>query len=127
MATSRRVVTALILLPTFYNPDAAGNRHAIEDEKFMQTATEVSELLQEGGILHLSRESPPAGFWWNRGVVETDVLAILEVDMEDTEENRNRLESYAKGVLLGRFQQEAIYIKFVTPIERMLVRTREVK
>ncbi len=78
-------------------------------------------------MLHLSRESPPVGFWWNQGVVETDVLAILEVDLEDTEENRRRLESYAKEVLLSRFQQKAIYIKFVVPVERMLVQTKEVK
>jgi len=127
MTSSRQVVTALILLPTFYNPDVEGNRHPIEDDKFIQTAKEVSELLGEGGILHLWRDSPPAGFWWNQGVVETDVLALLEVDLEDTEENRNRLESYAKAVLLSRFQQEAIYIKFVAPVERLLVQTKEVK
>ncbi len=39
MPGSRSVVTALILLPAFYNPDAEGERQPIEDEKFIQTAT----------------------------------------------------------------------------------------
>ena len=34
---------------------------------------------------------------------------------------------YAKDVLLERFQQEAIYIKFVGPIEQMIVIKEEIR
>lgn len=104
MAGQRRIVTALVLLPVFYNPAEDGSRKRVEDEKFVETAKEISERLEEGGMLHMSHDNPPVGFWWNRGIVETDVLAILEVDMEDTEENRTCLESYAKNVVLERFR-----------------------
>ena len=44
-------------------------------------------------------------------------MILLEVDLPDTKESRDRLRAYAKDVLLGRFRQEEIYIKFVGPVE----------
>ncbi len=120
------VVTVLIPLPLFYDPDERGHRESIEDEKFVRTAEEIAIGLQEGGTLHIFREGSPQGFWWDRGFVSRDVLAILEVDMGDTSVNREWLKSYAKEVLLSRFRQRAIYLKFVGPIVRLLVTEEEV-
>jgi len=120
------IVTVLILLPVYYNPDERGHRQPVEDEKFTQTAEEIAIGRQEGGTLHIFREGSPQGFWWDRGIVARDVLAILEVDMRDTPENREWLKSYTRAVLLQRFRQRAIYLKFVGPIERLLVTEEEV-
>ena len=127
MAGEPGVITVLIPLPVYYNPDETGRRVPIEDEKFSTTADEIATGLQEGGTLHLFREGTPQGFWWDRGIVDRDVLAILEVDMRDTRENRGWLESYAREVLLERFRQKAIYLKFVGPVERLLVTEEEVR
>ena len=61
------------------------------------------------------------GFWWNQGIVERDVLALLEVDVPDTTESREWLHTYARDVLIPRFRQKAVYMKFVRPVERLLV------
>lgn len=111
-------VTALIHLPLFYNPQEGGTREPIEEEKFIATAEEISKEFG-GGLLHLYRESPPKGFWWNRDIVKGDDIVLLEVDVPDTEKSRGWLKSYAKDVLLARFQQEAIYIKLVKPTETL--------
>ena len=37
---------------------------------------------------------------------------MIEVDIQDTEENRSWFERYASEVLAERFQQTAIYLKF---------------
>ena len=54
-------------------------------KKFRQTGNEVAEQFG-GGAIHPSGQ----GFWWDRGFVDWDELSILEVDIPDTEENRNR-------------------------------------
>jgi len=35
-------ITALLRLPVFYNPDAAGYRAPVEDDKFLDTADELA-------------------------------------------------------------------------------------
>jgi hypothetical protein len=115
----RSVVTALVFLPKFYNPDAEGNRDPVEHVKYERTAIEITERFEEGGTLH-DPGNPPVGFWWNKGFVDRDVLVILEHDFEDTIENRRWLETYARDVLLERFRQQAIYIKYVR-VERAVV------
>ena len=112
------IITTLIHLPLFYNPQGQGARQPIEEEKFIVTAEEISKEFG-GGFLHLYRETPPQGFWWNRNIVQRDDIALLEVDVPDTEESREWLKSYARDVLLHRFQQEAIYIKLVRPTETL--------
>lgn len=121
MAEKSTIVTALIPLPVTYNPDEQGNRDPVEDEKFVSTADEIATEFQEGGTLHIHRDGRVSGFWWDKGVVDHDVHAVLEVDIPDTEEARGRLRAYAKAVLLARFRQKAIYIKFVRPVERLIV------
>lgn len=111
------IVTALIPLPMFYNPDEQGMRKEIAKGKFRSTAMELTRHFKQGAVLYLFRNDQPEGFWWDRGIVDEDVLALVEVDLPDTHENRDWLVSYAKNVLLERFQQKAIYIKFVGPVE----------
>ncbi len=121
-----RLVTVLLRLPLFYNPDAQGSRAPVEDEKFMQTAEEIAQQFG-GGTLFVFRHEDPRGFWWDRGVVDRDTLALLEVDVPDTAEARDWLRGYARGVLLERFRQQAIYLKFIGPIETLLVTDEEVR
>lgn len=46
---------------------------------------------------------------------------MLEVDLVDTPENRSWLTAYARDVLMERFQQKAIYVKLVGPIQTFIV------
>ena len=121
MAEGSAVVTVLIYLPVFYNPDRRGRRRAIEDEKFDLTVEDLTEQFQGGGTLHLFRSREVRGFWWDRGIVDRDVLALLEIDVPDTAESREWLDKHAQDVLVKRFRQKAIYMKFVRPVETLLV------
>ncbi len=117
------IVTVLIPLPVFHNPDEQGNREPIEDEHFVQTAEEITKMFPDGGgTLSIFRGGQVRGFWWDRGVVDKDVLALLEVDLEDTPANRERVTAYAKEILRERFRQKAIYVKWIGPIETWIVR-----
>lgn len=121
MSGRSAVVTALIYLPVFYNPDRQGRRRPIEDAKFCLTADDVARQFQGGGTLHVFRSGEARGFWWNKGIVDRDVLALLEVDVPDTAESRRWLRRYAQDVLVKRFRQKAMYIKFIHPVETLLV------
>lgn len=44
------LVTVLLRLPLFYNPDAQGKREPVEDEKFVRTAEEVAEQFGGGTL-----------------------------------------------------------------------------
>ena len=112
------IITALIHLPLFYNPQEQGTREPVEEEKFVVTAEEISKEFG-GGLLHLYREAPPKGFWWSRNIVQRDDIVLLEVDVPDTEKSREWLKSYARDILLRRFQQDVIYIKLVKPTETL--------
>lgn len=117
---SAGIVTVLMRLPLFYNPDVQVEREPVEDEKFVQTADEIAREFG-GGTLFVFREDEPRGFWWDRGVVDRDTLALLEVDVPDTSAARARLRTYARDVLRERFRQKAIYLKFVGPVETLVV------
>lgn len=124
MAGPTTYVTVLIPLPIFYNAEPGEKREPMEDEKFMATADEIAREFG-GGTLHVFREGKVEGFWWDRNVVDRDVLALLEVDIADTDRNRAWLKSYARAVLVKRFRQKAIYVKFVGPVETLLVTEEE--
>lgn len=113
-------VTVLLRLPLFYNPDAAGVRAPVEEVKFLETADELAEQFG-GATLFVFRHDSPRGFWWDQGVVDRDVLALIEVDVPDTETARRWLRRYAREVLWARFQQKAIYLKFAGPVEKLIV------
>jgi len=121
MSGRSEVVTVLIHLPVFYNPDRRGRRRRIEGEKFCLTAEEIVEQFHGGGTLHVFASGEARGFWWNKGIVDRDVLALLEVDVPDTGESRRWLRRYAQDVLIKRFRQKAIYVKFIRPVEDLLV------
>ena len=113
-------ITILIPLPLFYNQDRHGVREPVEDEKFIVTAEEITRRFG-GGVLHRFENELPTGFWWNKGVLSQDEMGAFEVDILDTEENRRWMKSYAKEVLLKRFRQDAIYIRFIGPVESLEV------
>lgn len=120
------VVTALILLPLQYNPDRQGRRRDVSDRQFKRTAEEVAQRFG-GGTLHLFREEAPRGYWWDRGVLDRDTHALLEVDIADTRGERARLVEYARQVLLRRFKQQAIYVKFVGPVDVLVVTEKRIR
>lgn len=119
------IVTVLIFLPANYNPDESGKRPPVETELLELTAAEVASELGEGGTLYDFGDHPPKGFWWDQGIVAADVLRVLEVDMEDTSSNRRWLRDYVRRVLLPRFRQKAIYVKYILPAERLVVTDEE--
>lgn len=118
--------TALLHLPMFYNPDECGQRMPVEDQKFEQTGAEIAAKFG-GGFLHRFRMGEARGFWWDKGVVDHDELAVLEVDIADTQANREWLRSYAQSVLMSRFHQKAIYMKFVGAVDTLLVSSDSVQ
>ena len=120
-------ITALMCLPVFYNPDEHGHRKPVEDRQFNVTAEELTKEFG-GCVVHNYREQPlaPRGFWWNSGVIYEDVLALIEVDIPDGGDARAWLRTYTREVLLERFQQRAIYIKLVGPIETLEVSHEEI-
>ena len=46
----------------------------IEDERFLETTDELARRFG-GGTLFVFRQDPPRGFWWDKGMVDRDVLA----------------------------------------------------
>ena len=121
-----RWVTVLLRLPLFYNPDATGARVPVEDEKFLETADELAQQFG-GGTLFTFRHDTPRGFWWDQGIIDRDVLALIELDVPDTEAARAWLRAYARDVLCRRFRQKAIYLKFVGPVEQLIVSEEEIR
>lgn len=113
-------------MPTYYNPDAKGIRKPIEEWKFTRTAEEISKHFDAGAELQVFRRDKPRGFWWDRGLLAKDVLAYISADLPDTEKTREWVRSYARTKLLARFQQDAIYLRWlavatelVRPVERV--------
>jgi len=92
---------------------------------FLGTADELARRFG-GGTLFIFRHDPPRGFWWDQGVVDRDVLALIEGDVPDTTESRDWLRACARDVLRDRFRQKAIYVKFVGPVEHLIVSEEEV-
>ena len=117
-------MTALVLLPIFYNADDEGNLAPVEDDKFLATAEEVAREFG-GGALHVFRDGRVRGFWWDQGVLDRDDLAVLEVDIPDRADKREWLKTYARDVLVKRFRQRAIYLKFIGPVETWVIQAEE--
>ena len=120
MAKGLGKITAIIVLPIEYNADEGGRRRPIEDEKYVETADDIAKEFG-GGTFFRFPKGQAQGFWWGKGILFRDELAAVEVDVPDTATSREWLRKYVKEILLRRFEQEAIYIKFVGPIEQMIV------
>lgn len=118
------MVTALIPLPVLYNADERGRREPVEDEHFERTAEEIARAFG-GGVLWRFRKGQARGFWWDSGALDRDDLAVLEVDMEDTPANRTELRNYVRDVLIKRFRQKAIYVKWVGPVDTWVLTDQE--
>lgn len=103
-----------------------GQRESVENEKFVRTAEEIAQRFG-GGTLFVFRHDEPRGFWWDQGLVQRDTLALLELDAPDTAETRDWLRTYARDVLLNRFRQKAIYLKFIRPVEQLIIADEEVR
>ena len=58
--------------------------------------------------------------------MDRDTHAVIEIDMEDTAHFRKSLMDYVREVLLERFRQKAIYIKFIVPVDRLVVTEEKV-
>jgi hypothetical protein len=58
--------------------------------------------------------------------VDRDTHAVIEIDMEDPTHSRRNLIDYVREVLLNRFRQKAIYIKFIVPVDRLVVTEEKV-
>ena len=79
----KQLMTVLIPLPAYYDADQYGVPKVVEDEAFVLTAQEISRQFG-GGTLFLFRHGEARGFWWSKGVLHRDTLALLEVDVPDT-------------------------------------------
>ena len=124
---SEKRITAIILLPKYYNPDERGQCKKVEGNKFKLTCKEITEMMiqrwGEGGCI-LDPE-PKKGFWGRLGVIYEDNMMALEIDnIPDTEKDRQWLIEYAREVLCDRFCQEAILVKFVPLVEVHIVKAR---
>jgi len=111
-------------LPIYYNPDAQGVRKPIEKWKFSRTAEEISKHFEAGAELQVFRRDKPHGFWWDRGLLAKDVLAYVSADLPDTEETREWVKVYARTKLIANFQQDAIYLRWLS-VQTELVRPLE--
>lgn len=88
-------------------------RREVEDEKFIETAKEIATVFEGGGTIRkYDDDDKQRGFWWNKGIIDWDVLAMLETDVLDTPGNRAWFEEWAADTLLDRFRQAAICVKF---------------
>jgi len=124
---ARDMVTAIILLPIYYNPDEHGERKKVEENKFEITCREITEIMVqrygEGGCT-LDLE-PKKGFWGRVGVIYEDDMLAIEIDnIPNAEEDKQWLIQYAREVLCNRFAQEAILVKFVLVVEAHVVEAR---
>ena len=72
-----RIITLLMPLPTYYNPDTQGVRKPIEKWEFTRTAEEISKHFDAGAELQVFRRDKSHGFWWDRGLLAKDVLAYI--------------------------------------------------
>lgn len=116
-------VMVWIYLSEYYNPDEKGDILKVEEKKILMTADEIALNLAGGGTL---RENPRAenitGIWHDSGKRYLDKIRILEFDVVDNKENRDWVINYCKEILLERFKQEAIYVKFISRVEPVLIK-----
>ena len=64
------LMSVVIPLPRYYNPDASGARRLVEDEKLVQTAEEAALAFEAGGeLFKYDEDDRRRGVWWNSGVL----------------------------------------------------------
>lgn len=115
MTTSSHL-TAFVVLPQRYNADEQGHKQPVEDDKFDRSMAEIAGKFG-GGFLWRFGDQAPRGFWWDQGVLYQDEHTVLEVDIPNDQAAKAWLLEYARTTLGPRFDQKAIYIRFVGPIQ----------
>ena len=119
------MVTAVIVLPEYFNPDSTGHRVLIAEKAFFDTANDLTKLFGGATVLRY-RDVDAVGYWHHKGVVERDALRVIDCDIDDTDVCRGKLLQYVDEVVLERFQQTAIYVKFV-PCQAHLLTRRDIE
>jgi len=117
-------ITAIVLLPKYYNPDERGQRKKVEGNKFKVTGEEITQMMMqrygEGGCMF--DLEPKKGFWGRSGVIYEDDVMTLEIDnFPNTQEDKQWLVQYTQDILCNRFSQEAIMLKFIPRVEILYV------
>jgi hypothetical protein len=116
----------LILLPTKYNPDEKGERQQVPIGDVQKTAVEILEKLE---LLSTVDPLPKVGLWKRLGIIDEvvkDVNVTLELDKVSLGK-KAELIKYCRDVLLERFQQDAIHMRFIPeiiPYEVFIVKRR---
>lgn len=95
--------TLVVLLPTYYNPDALGARKKIEPEKWRVTMVEIEQLFSGYQQLHITG--------WNREDNVKDDLYRFEIDLIVTPAKAAAMLRW-KHALERRFEQRSIYMRF---------------
>ena len=93
--------------------------------KYRKTMEEIAKQFGGGFLWRFPRRSRPKGYWWDRGYLHKDDMAVVEVDIPDTERSRLWLKRYAENVLLERFAQVAIYVKVLPDVEAEVIVCRK--
>jgi len=104
--------TVLIMLPTKYNPDEKGERRPIPLGDVQKTSIEILEKFDQCSTID---PFPKVGLWKRSGIIDDiveDVNVTLELD-NVSQKKKNALVKYCREVLLDRFQQEAIHMRFI--------------
>ena len=125
-ASKQKLCTVLILLPTKYNPDEKGERQQVPIGDVQKTAVEI---LEELGLLSTVDPLPKVGLWKSLGIIDEvvrDVNVTLELDKVSVAK-KGKLIKYCRDVLLERFQQDAIHMRFIPeeiPYQVFIVKRR---
>lgn len=108
----QELFTVLIMLPTKYNPDAAGTRKDIPLGDIQKTALEILEKFDQCSTID---PFPKIGLWKRTGVINDiieDINVTLEMD-KVTPAKKDALIKYCREVLLERFKQDAIHMRII--------------
>lgn len=95
--------TLVILLPTYYNPDALGVRKKVEPEKWRATMVEIERFFSGYQQMHING--------WNSEDNVKDDLYRFDFDLIVTPAKVAAILRW-KHVLEHRFEQRSIYMKF---------------
>ncbi len=122
----QKCCTVLILLPTKYNPDEKGERRQVPIGDVQKTAVEILEKI---GLISTVDPLPKVGLWKRLGIIDEivkDINVTLELDKVSVAKQR-KLIKYCRDVLLERFQQDAIHMRFIPeeiPYQVFIVKRR---
>jgi|GEM_PF-1265173 len=104
--------TVLIMLPTKYNPDDKGQRQPVPIGDIQKTAIEILEKFDQCSTID---PFPKVGLWKKAGIIDEvieDVNVTIELDNVSMKK-KEELVKYCRDILLERFKQEAIHMRFI--------------